>query len=46
MDYSMKRRIMLSDLGATEKAALKKLLVENNATMFENSTNELKEALS
>ncbi|MFF0828505.1 YwhD family protein [Brevibacillus sp. NPDC003359] len=46
MDYSMKRRIMLSDLSEKEKAALKKLLIDNNADMFENSTEELKQNLS
>ncbi|WP_103104672.1 YwhD family protein [Brevibacillus reuszeri] len=46
MDYSMKRRIMLSDLGEKEKAALKKLLIENNAAMYENSSEELKQILS
>ncbi|WP_139491031.1 YwhD family protein [Brevibacillus dissolubilis] len=46
MDYSMKRRIMLSELDEKSKAALKKLLVDNNEAMYNNSSDELKEALS
>lgn len=46
MDYSMKRRIMVSELGEKEKAALKKLLIDNNAAMWENSSEELKQGLS
>ena len=46
MDYSMKRRIMLTELGEKEKAALKKLLIDNNAEMWENSSDELKQQLA
>ncbi|MGO0063736.1 YwhD family protein [Brevibacillus fluminis] len=46
MDYSMKRRIMLSELDETSKKALKKLLIDNNETMWQNSSDELKEALA
>lgn len=46
MDYSMKRRIMLSELDDTSKKALKKLLIDNNETMWQNSSDELKEALA
>ncbi len=45
MDYSMKRRIMVSELDETSKAALKKLLMEHNPNMWENSSDELKSAL-
>lgn len=46
MDYSMKRRIILGDLDETSKQALKKLLMEHNPTMWENSSDELKQALA
>jgi len=46
MDYAMKRRYMLDGLNDTEKAALKKLLVENNPQMWENSPEDLKQALA
>ena len=46
MDYSMKRRIMVEDLDQTSKKALKKLLIENNPTMWENASDELKTALA
>lgn len=46
MDYSMKRRILVSELDEVSKGALKKLLMENNAVMWENSTDELKTALT
>jgi len=46
MDYSLKRRIMLNELGEKEKAALKKLLIENNPQMWENSSDELKQQLA
>nr|WP_245203980.1 YwhD family protein [Ammoniphilus resinae] len=46
MDYAMKRRYMLDGLNDTEKAALKKLLIENNPQMWENSPDVLKQALS
>ncbi|MFM1651151.1 YwhD family protein [Brevibacillus sp. B_LB10_24] len=46
MDYSMKRRIMVSELDETSKKALKKLLMEHNLEMWNNSSDELKEGLS
>lgn len=46
MDYSMKRRIILGDLDETSKQALKKLLIEHNPTMWENTSDELKQALA
>ncbi|MFC4077273.1 YwhD family protein [Salinithrix halophila] len=46
MDDVLKRRIKLSHLEERERKALKKLLVENNKEWWENSTAELKEALS
>lgn len=46
MDAAMKRKVMLENLDASEKAALKKLLMENNPTMWENSSDALKEALA
>ncbi|MGC5325706.1 YwhD family protein [Brevibacillus sp. SYSU BS000544] len=46
MDYSMKRRIMVSELDEKSKKALQKLLVENNPAMWENSSEELKQALT
>ncbi|MBO8165363.1 MAG: YwhD family protein [Brevibacillus sp.] len=46
MDYSMKRRIMVDELGETEKQALKKLLMTHNPSMWENSSDELKQALA
>jgi hypothetical protein len=46
MDYAMKRRIMVSELDDTAKKALKKLLMEHNPQMWENSSEELKQALA
>ncbi|MGD8190398.1 YwhD family protein [Brevibacillus ginsengisoli] len=46
MDYSMKRRILVSELDEVSKAALKKLLIENNPAIWENSTDELKSSLA
>lgn len=37
MDYAMKRRVMLDDLGSKEKAQLKQVLVDNNAEWYERS---------
>jgi hypothetical protein len=45
MDDALKRRIQLTGLGAREKAALKKLLIEHEPKMWENSKAELKEQL-
>ena len=46
MDAAMKRRFMLSELDASERAVLRKLLQENNPKMWENSSDELKQALA
>lgn len=46
MDYSMKRRIMVSELNEKEKAALKKMLIGHNEEMWNNSSAELKEGLA
>jgi len=46
MDYALKRRIMVENLGAHEKAVLKNLLMEHNPAMWENSNDDLKEALA
>jgi hypothetical protein len=46
MDYALKRRIMLDNLGDQEKAALKKLLMEYNPEMWANSNEDLKSALA
>lgn len=45
LDYALKRRFVLGELGDVEKAALKKLLIEHNAEWWERSSDELKEAL-
>jgi len=45
LDHAIKRRYNLSELGAVEKAALRKLLVEHNAEWWEHSPDELKMAL-
>ncbi|MDR6225412.1 YwhD family protein [Desmospora profundinema] len=45
MDDALKRRIRLDGLGATEKKALKKLLLENDEAMWHRSSEELKEVL-
>lgn len=46
MDDALKRRIRLDELGKVEKEALKKLLVEHDEAMWNNSQDELKQALS
>ncbi|MCS7464568.1 YwhD family protein [Paenibacillus doosanensis] len=46
MDYALKRRIMVDNLGDREKAALTKLLMEYNPDMWKNSDETLKEALA
>lgn len=46
MDDALKRRIKLNDLGEVEKQALKKLLIEHDENMWDNSKEELKQALS
>lgn len=45
LDYAIKRRIMLSELGSEDKAALKKLLSTHNEEWWDRSPEELKEAL-
>ncbi|MGG4551508.1 YwhD family protein [Paenibacillus humicus] len=45
MDYALKRRVILDGVGAEEKAALKKLLIETNEEWWEKSSDELKAAL-
>jgi YwhD family len=46
MDDALKHRIRLSVLGETEKKALRELLMSRNPEMWENSKQELKEALA
>lgn len=46
LDYALKRRIMLDNLGAEEKAALKALLVSHNEEWWDRSPDVLKEALA
>ncbi|PZE20199.1 YwhD family protein [Paenibacillus xerothermodurans] len=46
MDYALKRRVMLDNIGQREKAALKKLLMEYNPEMWANSEDTLKQALA
>ncbi|MBW5448686.1 hypothetical protein GE107_21815 [Cohnella sp. CFH 77786] len=46
LDAALKRKIMLDNIGPEEKAALKKLLIEHNAEMWERSSEQLKEALN
>lgn len=46
LDYAIKRRIMLDNLGEADKAALRKLLTEHNAEWWERSPDELKDALN
>jgi hypothetical protein len=45
LDYALKRRVMLDNIGDREKAVLKKLLMEHNPEMWENSERALKDAL-
>jgi hypothetical protein len=45
LDYAIKRRFVLDELGAEEKAALKGLLVAHNAEWWDSSPDVLKEAL-
>jgi hypothetical protein len=46
MDYAMKRRYMLEPLNEEEKASLKKLLMEHNLKMWENSPEVLHQQLA
>jgi len=45
MDYALKGRFMLNELNETEKAALRRCLVEHNAEWYERSPDELKHQL-
>ncbi|MNW32276.1 YwhD family protein [Paenibacillus massiliensis] len=45
MDYALKRRIMLDELGQEEKTALKTLLISHNEEWWNASPDELKQAL-
>ena len=46
LDYAIKRRFVLDELGEEEKRALKSLLVTNNPDWWERSPDKLKEALN
>ena len=46
LDYAIKRRFVLDELGTEEKQALKKLLVTHNPEWWERSADQLKEALN
>lgn len=45
MDRALKRRIILEGLSDTEKAALKKALIEHQPEWWDHSSDELKQAL-
>lgn len=45
LDAAIKRKYKLEELGAEDKAALRKLLVEHNEEWWNNSPEELKQAL-
>ncbi|EFM09615.1 Protein of unknown function YwhD [Paenibacillus curdlanolyticus YK9] len=45
LDYAIKRRFMLDNLGPEQKTALKKLLVEHNQEWWDRSPDALKQAL-
>ncbi|MFB5763581.1 YwhD family protein [Paenibacillus medicaginis] len=45
MDYALKRRFMLDELGGEEKTVLKKLLISHNEEWWNASPDELKQAL-
>lgn len=46
LDYAIKRRFVLSELSAEEKAALRKLLIANNEEWWDRSPEELKQGLA
>ncbi|MBO7748600.1 YwhD family protein [Paenibacillus sp. MWE-103] len=46
LDYAIKRRFMLDELGAEEKRALKGLLVAHNPEWWDRSPDKLKDALN
>lgn len=45
MDAAMKRRFILGELDASEKATLRQFLESHNPQMWDNSSDELKQAL-
>jgi len=45
LDYAIKRKFLLDNLGPEQKTALKKLLVEHNREWWDRSSDELKQAL-
>ncbi|RUT28057.1 hypothetical protein EJP77_18760 [Paenibacillus zeisoli] len=45
LDYAIKRRIMLDELGPVEKQALRTLLITHNEDWWNRSSSELKSAL-
>jgi hypothetical protein len=45
MDYALKGRLMLDGLDDVEKAALRKVLIDNSPDMWEHSTDALKNGL-
>ncbi|QYR21590.1 YwhD family protein [Paenibacillus sp. sptzw28] len=46
LDYAIKRRFVLGELGSEEKAALRGLLISNNQEWWDRSPEELKKALA
>ncbi|SDD19055.1 YwhD family protein [Paenibacillus sp. UNCCL117] len=46
MDYALKRRILVDNLGAKEKELLRKFLIDNDSEMWERSDDALKAALA
>jgi hypothetical protein len=46
LDASLKRKFMLDNIGAGEKAALRKLLIEHNAEWWNRSPQTLKDLLA
>jgi len=46
LDYAIKRRFLLDNIGPVEKQALKKLLMEHNLEWWEHSPDELKQLLA
>jgi hypothetical protein len=46
MDYALKRRVLVDNLGTEQKALLKQFLIDNDSEMWERSDDALKEALA
>ncbi|MDB4868640.1 MAG: hypothetical protein JWR03_2973, partial [Cohnella sp.] len=46
LDFALKRKYMLDNIGAEEKAALRKFLMEHNTEWWNNSPEALKELLA